>query len=97
MEIDFHSVYDGHGTAPFDPTLDTRETGQARVLMQCIYGFPTAFRDVKELRVCRKNLSWDNALTEQAQTPQHMALASMAVAFQSLEVCTHMYTAMLYE
>ena len=73
---------------------DTRGVEQARLLVQSICGSPAQFRDVKELRVrCvyPENMC-QRVLTREAQKSQHMVLASMAVALQSLQVCiSHMY------
>ena len=81
IEVDFHTVCSG---PPVEG--DTRGIDQARLLTQCICGSPTAFRDVKELRICRINRSLAFLLRKQVQVPQHMALASMAIAFQNLQV-----------
>ena len=68
---------------------DTVGIEQARLLLQHIGGSPTAFREVEELRVGGRN-PVDNQhqsrdLTKEALVTRSMALASMAVAFQSLQ------------
>lgn len=68
---------------------DTMGVEQAKLLMKLICGSSTDFRELKELRV-RARFPDNNQrriLTQEAQSSQHMALASMAAAFQSLQVC----------
>ena len=68
---------------------DTMGVEQAKLLMKLICGPSTDFRELKELRV-RARFPDNNQrriLTQEAQCSQHMALASMAAAFQSLQVC----------
>ncbi len=71
---------------------DTMGIEQARLLLQCISGSPKAFREVEELRVRGRNPAnnqdQSRELTKEALTTRSMALASMAVAFQSLQART---------
>ncbi len=71
----------------FDCT--TKGLEQAELTRQYISGAaPTAFQDVKELRVTGRNPAFYRPKTDEEQTPRHDALASMAAAFQSLQVRT---------
>ena len=85
--MDFHAV-----TMEEDGThrdTETKGIQQARLLLQHVCSSGIDLRDLEELHVLGKYpcCYLTRVLTTEAQHSQHMALASMAAAFQNLQVC----------